>query len=740
MHDCQSHDGKSMDRLAGDGKFGAISFETAFRQYRELRAMLRGRMLWSVAFATVVAGLITAFVCLRTAPYFFVVSLRTSDAGAAELYYDVGRGVNAADSVTTHLYEGNSTLRFPLQPAVYYSIRFDPVEHGYCDITIREIKIVNVSGDVIRRFLPDDLTGFHDISNLRKTRDRMTFSLRAADKDPNFTMLLRPSLELESSRGIYLPFALKTFLLWFVAIALSAVAWLFLAHKRWQWAVLGAGILALIVFLGARSRFCAPVNFDEASFLWYGTVLNAGGIPYRDIFEPKGPVIFFANALGLSLFGLSNFQFRIVPTAVAIASIFLLYLALLKRQILHWVSLLVAIQVALWLLARDFHDTGLNDTETYGFALTLIGLSLGFLARSARLQSTRAVLHIGSGIVLGVAVLTKELFVFSVVPAWLFLGFREDNRRFDWRSLVLSASGVILTAAVFIGYLVSHSALRGYFHELEFARRLAADYYADIGRFPKITGISVVSNSWRMLHEELYNLDHLAFVLTLCAVAWVTHWVTKAAINPRRVSVAVIAVLLGIVAISVGYCFWKHYFLMGATGLVLLAIVAADRVSNYLKAASRGVNVIAGLVLFAALAFVGWGPIASMLAESYSPRVANWDPIVTEIIEQHSAAGDYVLAPGVPTILVALHRRNPYVLAGPSDNILPYVPALPSRCQVDSLRQQLEQNLPKVCYFPAWFRPEQKLCQQWIYQPVLSKHNYKKVDETLWYLADEKQQ
>lgn len=736
MHDSQSHDGKSMNRLAGDGKFGAILIETALRKYRELRAALRGRMLRPVAFATVAAGIVTSFACLRTAPYFFVVSLRTTDAGVAELYYDAGRGINAVDSVATHLHEGNSTLRFPLQPAVYHSIRFDPVDHGYCDITIRELKIVNVSGDLIRSFSPNDLTGFHDISNLRKTQDRMTFSLRVDDKDPNFTMLLRPSLELEAPPRIYLPFALKTFFLSFVGIALSAAAWLFFARRHWQWAFLGAGILGLIVFLGARSRFYAPVNFDEASFIWYGAVLNAGGIPYRDIFEPKGPVIFFANALGLSLFGLSNFQFRIVPTAVAIASIFLLYLALLKRQILHWVSLLVAIQVALWLLAHDFHDTGLNDTETYGFALTIIGLSFGFLARSAGLQSTRTVLHIGSGIVLGVAVLTKELFVFSVVPVWLFLGFREDNRRLDRHSLFLSASGVILTAAGFIAYLLSHSALDGYFYELDFARRLAGDYYATIDRFPKITGISVVSNSWRMLHQELYNLDHLAFVLTLCAVAWVTHRIARAAINPRRVSVAIIAVFFGIVAISVGYCFWKHYFLMGATGPVLLAIVAADWVSSYLKVASRRINIIAGLVLFIALVFVGWRPTTSMLTESYSPRVASWDPIVTEIIEQHSAAGDYVLAPGVPTILVALHRKNPYVLAGPSDNILPYVSALPRRCQIDSLRQQLEQNLPKVCYFPAWFRPEQKLCQQWIYQPVLSKHNYKKVDETLWYLVE----
>src|SRR2546423_899513 len=684
-----------MDRLAGDGKFGALPLETASRKYREIRAVLRGRMLWLVAFATVVAGLATAFICVRTAPYFFVVSLHTSDAGVAELYYDIGRGINAADSVATHVYEGNATIRFPLEPMLYHSIRFDPVEHGYCDITIREVKIVNLSGDVIRSFLPDDVTRFHDISNLRKTRDRMAFSLRAADKDPNFTMLLHPSLSLESSPRIYLSFAFKTFLRWFVLIALSAAAWLFFAHRRWQWVLLGAGVLGLIVFWGARSRFYAPINFDEGSFLWYGAVLNAGGIPYRDIFEPKGPVIFFANALGLSLFGLGNFQFRIVPTAVAIASIFLLYLALLKRQILHWVALLVAIQVALWLLARDFHDTGLNDTETYGFALTVIGLSLGFLARSARLQSTRTLLHISSGIVLGVAVLTKELFVFSVVPAWLFLGFRDDNRQLDWRSLFLSASGAIAVAAVFTGYLLSHSALGGYFHELDFARRLAADYYANIGRFPNITGISVVSNSWRMLHDELYNLDHLGFVLTLCAVAWVTHRVSKAAIDRRRVSVAVVAVPLGIVAISVGYCFWKHYFLMGTTGLVLLAIVAADQVSTYLKAASRRTNVIAGLVLFAAIVFVGWGPTTSMLAESYSPRVASWDPIVTEIIEQHSAAGDYVLAPGTPTILVALHRKNPYVLAGPSDSILPYVPALPPRCQLESLRHQLEQNLPK---------------------------------------------
>jgi hypothetical protein len=138
----------------------------------------------------------------------------------------------------------------------------------------------------------------------------------------------------------------------------------------------------------------------------------------------------------------------------------------------------------------------------------------------------------------------------------------------------------------------------------------------------------------------------------------------------------------------------------------------------------------------AAFASVAWPPVETMLSDKTLSRIASWDPLVTQTIEEHSSPGDYVLAPGAPVLLVSMDRRNPYSLGEPTDTMLPYVPWLPPKLQMDGLRQQLEQNLPKVCYFPDWFRPQQRMWDELLYKPLLVKHGYIKLDDRLWYLPD----
>ncbi len=114
--------------------------------------------------------------------------------------------------------------------------------------------------------------------------------------------------------------------------------------------------------------------------------------------------MFFANALSLALFGLKDFLFRILPTTVALVSILVFYLALLKRRIVAWLSVLLTAQVVFWLLGPEFHDSGLNDAETYGFAFTLLGFSFGWLSGSIESRPGRIALQVLSGICLGLAV------------------------------------------------------------------------------------------------------------------------------------------------------------------------------------------------------------------------------------------------------------------------------------------------------------------------------------------------
>jgi hypothetical protein len=338
-------------------------------------------------------------------------------------------------------------------------------------------------------------------------------------------------------------------------------------------------------------------------------------------------------------------------------------------------------------------------------------------------------------------VLSKELFVLSVIPAWLFLGIRREGGKWDWRQFLLPAAGGLLTGVLFLSYLLVNSAFGSYLELLRFSRTFAANYCVDIGEFPNVSGLSVLYPAWRMLHVHLYNFHHLAFVLALCALIIPVRRALKREPPIVEVALALSAAVLGMAAVSVGYCFWRHYFFMGMTGLLLISVIGVDSLSLYLRDKSGWIKQGSFVVLLAAFLFVAWTPTQIMLTEACSHyRIATWDPLVTETIERHSKPGDYVLAPGAPVIFVALNRKNPYPLGGPSDAILPYLLAVPPKLQMESLHQQLEQNLPKVCYFPEWFRPQQNEWHELLYDPLLAKHHYVKVNDELWYLPESEQQ
>lgn len=501
-------------------------------------------------------------------------------------------------------------------------------------------------------------------------------------------------------------------------------------------------LLALLLYLGyryTRARFFAPISFDEEFFVWYGSLMTQGSVPYRDFFEPKPLVIFFANCVGLEFFGYSGFLFRIVPTFLALAAIAVFYLALLRRNIVSWLAALLTAQVAFWLLGPEMHDSGLNDTETYGFSFTLLGFSLGSLSGSIEVRWEKFTLQVLSGVCFGLAVFSKELFVFSVGPAWVFVAFNRQNVRWDWLQLLFSAAGAIAVAVASLLYLVNHSAFGPYLDLISFYRSFAANYAFDIGRFPRVSGFSVLAPSWAMLHGVLYNFRNLAFVLVLwLGLIVLIRRGANTASKKVQLAVALFAVVLGMFAVSVGYCFWVHYFLMGTMGLVLLSVLSADALSVFLSEKSGALSVITLVVLAGCLCFVGYDATKVVLEKpaTYQPR--GWDPLLVQTIDRHSKSGDYILTTEGPLLYVDMNRKGPLGINAFLDEMLPYLSANNNLLKIEALRAGLEKNLPKVCYFPDWLRPRQAKYRELLFDPLLAKHRYVKVTDSLWYLPEEK--
>lgn len=688
--------------------------------------------------AALLAMAVALFISLRKESFYFEVEMRSSQPGAAQLYYNLGKGMNERDSAGVPVRAGDSmtTVRFPLPPGDYGAFRFDPIDHGYCNIVIGHARIVDISGNTLWDFSPKDFVATHDISRIRTTRAELNFDLAVSERDPYLTINLPAPLALRPSMMSFWQFTIRIFFVYFLLFSLVGICWVFFAPLHWTANAILLSILVGFIYLFARARFLGPINFDEEIFVWSGWAVKNGSIPYRDLFQPKPPVIFFANTLGIVWFGLKDGLFRIVPTAVALLSVLSFCYAMLRRRVVFWLTLLLTGQLALWLLGGDFHDTSLNDSETYGLAFTVLGLSFGLIAISHRTTAGLIGLSFLSGAFFGLGVLSKEIFVLSVIPAWIVVAVKRGDRS-AWTQLFATAGGGAFAALSFVAYLLVNSTLGDYLAVLRFGRTFAADYCIDIGRFPRVSGLSVLVESWRILHHQLYNLDHLAFLLPLWAAALlVIRSQSRRILRTIELSIGAIAILLGMISIAIGHCFWQHYFLMGTAGLLLFSVIGAEVLSDYLGREGRVTKLITCVILLGGFVFVSWNPTRVMLTHSPPLTLYLWEPIVTETVEKHSRPGDYILATEGPLIYAVLNRQNPIPVIAADDTILPYMATDHARLRMDALRDELERHLPKVCYFAGQLRPRQKMWHELLYDPLLAKHHYVQVTDRLWYLPD----
>src|SRR4051812_18460793 len=133
--------------------------------------------------AALLSTVFTFVVCRRTSPFYFEVSVTSSAEGTAQIYYDLGKGIEPATSAATRLLEGRSVVRLPLPAGEYRSIRFDPIDHGYCKLSLEHPQIVNLSGEIEREFSTAEFTSFIDMQDHQVVDGRIDAFVSAAEND-----------------------------------------------------------------------------------------------------------------------------------------------------------------------------------------------------------------------------------------------------------------------------------------------------------------------------------------------------------------------------------------------------------------------------------------------------------------------------------------------------------------------------------------------------------------------------
>jgi hypothetical protein len=192
-----------------------------------------------------------------TAKLNFEITIKSNAAGSAQLFYDIGHGINEVDSARAKI-ENNGApqfLSFPLPPGAYRSFRLDPIDNT-AELILSEALIRASDGRVVLRIPIRDFTADNQISSLIAQGNTLSVITTPNAVDPNLGIQLAAPFELGTTisqnlrAGLKIALGVFIFVLaavWFLARSLNSLrrGWTWLAARPLRAVSLGA-LLAVI--------------------------------------------------------------------------------------------------------------------------------------------------------------------------------------------------------------------------------------------------------------------------------------------------------------------------------------------------------------------------------------------------------------------------------------------------------------------------------------------------------------
>ena len=482
--------------------------------------------------------------------------------------------------------------------------------------------------------------------------------------------------------------------------------------------------------LAAKFLF-APFGFDERYFLHEGWSVSKGLVPYRDLQEFKPPMIFFANALGIKLFGLDGMAYRHMFSLLSLCGFLALAIALLSRETNRvFVGALFALMIDHF-FDRGFHDSSINNAETLGLDFFMMGCGVLLIrTRRERLQ------QIVGGALLALAPLSKEPLAFVALTAWLaiLLLHHVESQRPDAarRFAVCTIAGVVGVLVVWVTYMLVTHSLRWYLVELRLSTTYTKNYARQLNWFPKNPAGGVMAEYWRRLRGPYVNAGHIGVFVPLL-VAPLALW------GRRRSIVGVAALAAGAAAlygVTIGNGFAPHYFIMAMTGTFFCAVIGAMALDVYARQAGVAMTRW-NSATWVVIALLGTYPRFSdewIKFSDYKPVPPPVSHSEIDFVRSHSAPGDRIWTLGDPLLYVYSDRLTAFREGIVIDELIPYYPGNTDEQRLSGQREELLHNRPKLIVMgddPVSYQRKQRYIRALV-SPLLRDAGYIKLNDKFY--------
>jgi len=266
-------------------------------------------------------------------------------------------------------------------------------------------------------------------------------------------------------------------------------------------------LVLLLAACVAAASLTWPFGWDQGIFAWVGDVIVRGGLPYRDAWDIKGPLVYYVYALAQWLFGMHMWAIRIVDLVLLLGGCMLLLRwlrAWLDARIASWATLLFG----LWYAAGSYWHTAQPD----GWVMLMLIAVCVLLLHPQREPGPRAWLV--CGVLIGGMTLVKFPYAaFLVLPAAIALGHDRRAGRLLLRALLCS-TGFMFPLLLAAGWFYAHDALDSV---IEVMLRYPADTYSVLVQQEPGSRLRGVV---KYLTKDAGVSVALPFVLTGLVVAW----------------------------------------------------------------------------------------------------------------------------------------------------------------------------------------------------------------------------
>ena len=310
-----------------------------------------------------------------------------------------------------------------------------------------------------------------------------------------------------------------------------------------RWTLLAALSLVFMLF---ASPYTTPLNryygYDSSVFLSFGKAMTHGKLPYIDLYDNKGPMIFYINALGWRLGGRNGvFALQVVFMAFTFA---LLYR--LGRFYGSAAAAWATVAVGAFLYCGTVGEGDMTEEWSLTFSLLPLVLGLGFLRSGRPVKEHPWLCSLIYGLCLGVQLMlrvTNAAVVAGLLLAFAVLLIREKS----FGALVKNVLVVLLGAGAVIAPFVIYFRSIGAYDYFIYASLLHNFRYAAGGAGAKTLG------------DWLYWAARISMApvgLVVCSSLE-----KKGKLHPGAGLTVGCTCILSALVTSLGYSY-KHYFLI----------------------------------------------------------------------------------------------------------------------------------------------------------------------------------